>query len=235
MKKKFFTVAIWFMALFVIGCTDADRDGTEADPDKIYLDYRITGDEERDFVTVTLQFRDQGPVGDAVRLPAGGTVSLDDAPLSADSSKMNGVFYETSVPVGEFEGRHTILYRRPDGKKFSEEFDFRVMKLKTDIPAEIPRQDLQLQFSGMDSSDFIHLIMTDTSFYGNGIDRIDTVRDGTLTITARDLGSLHDGPVFFEVYREESWPLKETPSGLGRLAITYGLKRAFVLTGAAHQ
>ena len=139
---------------------------------------------------------------------------LDDEPLKPDSSKMNGVYYEINKTVREFEGDHVIVYTNAQGKEFREPFYFSIMELKTNIQSPVRRKDLVFELAGLDSNDFVHVVMTDTSFYSRGIDRVDTVRAGRVMISQSDLDNIRNGPVFLEFYREENWPLKETTAAL---------------------
>ncbi len=227
---SFCAVLLASVMIAVLGCTSHDqRPGKKVNPDLVFLDYRIWGDEERNIVTVTLQFRQGNRDGDAISLVHPANVVLDDEPLKPDSSKMNGVYYEINKAVREFEGDHEIVYTNSQGEQFRESFYFSIMQLKTHIQSPVRRKDLVFNLAGLDSSDFIHVIMTDTSFYGRGIDRVDTVKAGQLVISQADLENIRNGPVFLEFYREENWPLKETTAAGGRMSISYSLKRAFDL------
>lgn len=235
--KEYSRLNLFFIVIIlaqVVGCTSEDgRPGKGEDPGIFYFDYRVWGDEERNIVTVTLQYRKGDAEGDPVSLVPPARVELDGNELLPDSSVMNGVYYEISTTVPDFEGDHRIVYTDKDGKTYTEEFNFTPMMFRTELPATLSRKDLVLELGGIDTSEFIHVIMTDTSFYGRGIDRVDTVRDGRVVIGSDELGNLKDGPVFLEFYREENWPLKETTGSGGRLNISYNLKRSFELGKAA--
>ena len=232
--SSFGIVLLASVVIGMLGCTGQDqRPGRTTDPDLVFFDYRIWGDEERNLVTVTLQFREGNREGDAISLVHPANVVLDDEPLKPDSSKMNGVYYEINKTVREFEGDHVIVYTNAQGKEFREPFYFSIMELKTNIPSPVRRKDLVFELTGLDSNDFVHVVMTDTSFYSRGIDRVDTVRAGRVMISQSDLDNIRNGPVFLEFYREENWPLKETTAAGGRMSISYSLKRAFDLADPA--
>ena len=228
---KYLYLPVTVVLFLILSCNDEDQERNKPSGSAdLYFDYRIWGDEESGLMTVILRFRELDEDGDAVSLKPPSHVAFDGEKLVAGSSHMNGVFYEIRIPTEDFNGTHQITYTNAEGNAYHEEFSFRAMELKTSFSETVSRQDLQLEFSGLDSSDFVHTIMTDTSKWGREIDRVDTVRNGLLTIPGSYLDQLHDGPVFLEFYREEAWPLKEAP-GAGRLSITYGIKRAFILTG----
>ena len=60
----------------------------------IYFDYRVWGDEENDNVTVRLQYLIGGENGNTIVLEDPGKVEFDGEILQADSSRMNGFYYE---------------------------------------------------------------------------------------------------------------------------------------------
>ena len=157
------------------------------------------------------------------------SVEFDGEILTADSSKMNGFYYEARIPLQNFPGKHIVLLTDHREKKYTEEFDFSTFSLKTEPPAVINRQELVLGLNGLDSADIVRVLLNDTSFYGRGIDRIDTVKNDSIIITPRDLENLKNGPVFLEVFKESGRPLKQPGKAGGRLSLSYSIKRAFEL------
>lgn len=202
---------------------------TNGGSDTLYFDYKLWGDEESKMITLNLQYRLEGSEGDAVKLKEPGFVKLDDRLIKPDSSRMNGVYYELNIPVQDFEGHHTITYINAGGQEFKEDFEFPVISLKTELPTTLSRSDLHFALAGMDTLDAIRIIVTDTSFYGRGIDRFDTVRNGLVTISKSELNNLRNGPIYLEFYKEEEWPLKETQSPGGRFSLSFAVKRVFEL------
>jgi hypothetical protein len=148
--------------------------------------------------------------------------------MAADSSRRNGYWYEVNKPLDEFEGQHQIVFTN-NGKTFKEAFDFSLMSLKTEIPPVVYRNDLVFEFNGVSAGDQVRVLLTDTGFYTRGIDRIDTVTDGQIVISRYDLDNVKDGPVTIEFYRETEQELAEATARGGRLAMTFGLRREFVL------
>lgn len=233
--RKFFGAGHGLIGLVIIlvstGCNDAVQKPVKrgAGSDVLYFDYKIWGDEEANTITVNLQYRVGGSEGDPVRLPVPGNVTFDNNLIEPDSTKMNGVYYEVNIPVQEFAGRHAIIYTDARGKEYREEFEFPVISLKSDLPKELFRKNIDFELLGLDTVDMLRIIFTDTSFYGRGIDRVDTVRNGHVTLTKSDLENLRNGPVYLEFYKEEEWPLKETLSPGGHFNLSYVVKRAFEL------
>ena len=227
---------IWFFAsmscviVFFTGCTSNEIGyNKEVNPDAIYFDYNIWGDEEGGNVTVKLQYRFGGPNGTTLVLEEPAKVEFDGKLLEVDSSRMNGAWYEISKPVKDFDGRHWITYTDINKKQYKEEFDFNFFSLRKEPPKEIKRGDLIFELDGLEPKDYVRLLLTDTSFYSRGIDRLDTVRNGRVIITRQDLDNLKNGPVSLEFYCEDEKTLKQATREGGRLSISYGLKRVFEL------
>jgi hypothetical protein len=198
--------------------------------DMLYMDYQATGEEGRDEVTVRIQFRFGGPEGKGILLDAAASVNFDGQRLTADSAKMGGTYYEARYLAQGFEGVHQIEYRDGGGKVYVDTFSFPFFSLRTELPATVSRvKGLELGINGLKEKDILHAMLTDTSFYGRGIDRMDTVREGKLLFTQQDLTRLKNGPVHLEFYREEERGLNQTGRQGGRLYLSYNLSREFVL------
>jgi len=193
----------------------------------IYYDYKVWGEEGSDSITVMLQFRRGHAQGATMALEAPAKVELDGQVLREDSSQITGPFYEIVKPVFGFAGKHSIAYTDHKGKQHTEEFDFRVITCNTPFPAQITRGDLRIELDGLNPEDYIRIVLTDTSFTGRGINRLDTVKNGQLLISKTDLEAVASGPVFLELYRESDQNIKNGTRRDGQLSITYGLKREF--------
>jgi len=229
MSKESFLVFVPCTMVLLVACRNNYQNNyEELNPDAIYFDYKIVGDEQSNNITVKLQYRMGGPDGRGWSVPDGGLVKLDGEVMEADSSKMSGVWYEVIKPIDEFEGQHEIVFTNSD-KEYKEILDFKVMFLKTKVPAVIARGDLVFDVGGLIAGDLIRVLLTDTAFYSRGVDRVDTVRDGRISISRRDLDNLKNGPVTIEFYRDTEKELAETTNTGGRLSISYGLRRVFEL------
>jgi len=154
---------------------------------------------------------------------------LDGEGLPADSTKITGTFYELHKPIAEFSGKHSIVFTDLNKKEYKEDFSFEPVVLVTPVADTAQRNDLVFEFEGLEAKDYIRVLMTDTSFVNNGINRVDAVINGRLVITKADLESLANGPVQLEFIREYEKPVKKDTKEGGRLLITYSLKREFVL------
>jgi hypothetical protein len=216
--------------LLLISCTSNEiGNSKDVNPESIYFDYKIWGDEESADVTVKLQYRFAGANGTTLLLKDPSKVDLDGVTIKADSSKMNGAYYEVSKPVKVFTGKHAIVFTDINGKKYKEEFSFKPISLKTKIPAVIKRGDLLIELEGLAPQDYVNVMLSDTASFSEGISRIDTVRNGRIVISKADLKSLENGPIHFEISKEdEKWIKSRTKEG-GKLTMSYELKREFEL------
>lgn len=217
-------------SLHLYSCKSRDiESSSEVNQDKIYFDYRIWGDEETDYITVKLQYRFGGPTGTTLLLEEPAGVMLDGVKIKPDSSRMTGAYYEMIIDTDEFAGNHRIVYTDLNGKTYKEEFSFYPVTLKKEIPAELKRGELVFELNGLDSVDDVRVVMHNTAADSRGINRVEKVRNGNVLISKEELENVLSGPVQLELYKETDKSLKETTPEGGKLSITYGLKRQFVL------
>ena len=220
-------------SLFFSACNNNEIGGSkDVNPATVWFDYQISGEDSTNDMTVMLQFRFAGKNGTTLVLNDPSKVELDGEIIKADSSKMTGAFYEIMKPVKEFTGKHTITFTDINGKQYKEEFSFQLISLKTKIPAAIERGNLLFELDGLNHVDYVRVLLTDTAFRSEGINRVDTVKNGRILITKEDLETVVNGPVQLQLIKEDEKQVKNgTPEG-GRISISYGLKREFVLKDA---
>jgi hypothetical protein len=225
-----FVLFLGSLTIILSACNDAEiGNSKDVNTESIFLNYHVSGEEFDSNVTVTLRFSFAGPRGTTLVLDDPSKVELDGKIIKVDSSRLGGAYYEVIKPVKEFTGRHTIVFTGFNTTRYTEEFDFRPMNLRTQLPDSIQRGDLVLQLDGLESKDYVRVLMTDTSFSSQEINRLDTVRNGRVVITKKEMDGLVNGPVRLELFRENIKPLKDaTPEG-GQLSINYGIKRSFLL------
>ena len=230
MHKNLFLIALSTSFFLLSGCVDNNSvKKKKANPDDIYFDYRVWGNEENSDIVVRLQYFLENGDESTVLLQHPSKVEFDGEVLPADSSRRNGYYYEAAVPLENFAGKHNIVFTDRNEKQYREEFEFLIISLKTEIPAVVSRKELVLELNGTNPGEIVRVLLTDTAFYSRGIDRIDTIRNDSIIITPRDLENLKNGPVYLEIYKDDEWPLKETTKGGGRITLSYGLKRVFEL------
>ncbi|MEO7922542.1 MAG: hypothetical protein ABIR30_02605 [Chitinophagaceae bacterium] len=228
--KRFFVPFFCLLSIILFACTNSrePENSTEVEPESIFLDYQVRGEEGNNLITVLLQFRFEDEYGGTLLLEEPSRVELDGEQIPADSSKITGPFYEIQKPVEWLNGTHHIVFTGSDKKKNSQPFKFRLLSLLTPVPDTIHRADLIFEFAGIEE-DHIRLLLTDTCFTGIGINRLDTVRNGRLVIDKAELDNLFNGPVQLELIREYEKPLMTGDMERGRIVFSYSIKREFIL------
>ena len=218
------------LPVILISCKSKDKKLPDKNiADNIYFDYKISAEEGYDNLTVLLKYRDGDKTGEAFTPVVLDNVKLDDEILVPDSSKLNGVFYEIQKPINAFSGNHNITFSATDGKEYKEEINFSPISLITAIPENIHREDLVLDFAGLENEDYVRIVLTDTSFFNDGINRIDAVLNNQMILPKKDLDNLADGPILLEFIREFERPIKNAGEVGGRVRINYTLRRSFNL------
>lgn len=225
-------IAFLFLSgiIFFGSCTSNEiGNSKDMNPESIYFDYRVWGDEESGDITVKLQYRYAGRNGTTLLLEDPAKVEFDGVAIKADSSKMSGAYYEVTLPVKEFAGKHTIVFIDINGKEYKEEFSFQPISLRTKVAPEISRGGLVFDLDGLAPQDYVTVMLSDTASFSEGISRIDTVKNGRIIITKADLRNLVNGPVWLEISRDDEKRIKNGTREGGKLSISYGVKREFEL------
>jgi hypothetical protein len=218
------------VVLLCASCTSNEiGNSKDVNPESIYFDYRVWGDEEAGYITTRLQYRFAGPSGTTLLLASPSKAELDGVAIKADSSKMNGAYYEVTKPVKEFTGRHSIVFTDRDGKQYKEEFSFQPISLKDKLPAAIKRGDLSFDLNGLAPEDYVKVMLTDTVSFSEGIDRLDTIKNGHIVITKEDLKKLASGHIVFEISKEDEKRIKNGTREGGKISIAYEVRREFEL------
>jgi hypothetical protein len=217
-----------FLLVFVSACTNnTTGNKKDIDPDAVFFDYLIRGDEEDSNVTLYLQFRIGGPNGYALNLKDPARVELDGEIIQVDSAKLTGAYYEIQKPAGSFVGKHTITFTSFNKKVYREGFEYKPFSMETELE-NVNREDLVFDLEGLEKEDHLHVSATDTSFTSRDIIEIDTVRDGKLIIPAGKLKYLVDGPITLLLSKETQKIIRDEIRG--RITVSYGLKREFELS-----
>ena len=224
------------VSLLIVSCTgnfncNGNEIGNSKDvnPEAVFFDYSIRAEEGKEEVIVKLQYRMGGPNGTTLILDEPSKVELDGEQLLLDSAKLTGAYYEVLKPLPTFSGKHTIVFTDLNKKQYKEEFDFSPFTIDPPVPASLSRGELVFDLKGLDSLDYVRVVLTDTSFYSDDINEIDTVRKGKVVISGERLSTLTNGPINLEFYKEIEKPVENGTREGGRIFITYGLKRGFEL------
>jgi hypothetical protein len=225
-----FTRLLLLALTAVSSCKEEDdkAENESWDAADLYFDYRISGEEGKNDVTLLVQYKKGGQSGKAISLADRARVDLDGQVLKADSAKLSGVFYEARRPLVDFAGVHRITFSITGGKQFSDEFLFTPFTLKNEIPERVSRNGLDIVLDGVDEGTPIRYVLSDTSFESNGINEVEKLVNNTLHIDGEQLEGLKSGPVSLLLMMEMDKRLN-SPGGVGRLRILYELKREFLL------
>lgn len=219
-----------FILLILFSCNSSDSSkGKSIITDDIYFEYSITAEEGDDNLTIKLQYLDGDEKGKAFTLEEPGKTELDGEILLADSSKLSGTYYEIQKPIETFSGKHHIVFTNSNGKQYEETIDFKPFVLLTQINASVKRDSLVFDFEGLETVEFVRVVITDTSFYNEGINRLDTVRNGRLIVSGNELENISNGPVQLAFIREFERPIRNGTEAGGKVSITYIIKRNLIL------
>ena len=218
--------------MILFSCQALDKKTPEATTplSQIYLHCQVTGDDEREFVTVLIQLFKGRQQGKAIKMPEPGFVELNGNVLTADSTPVTGYFYEMMVPVEEFRGEHKITIADDAKQQASETFMYSPFQLVTQFGNAISKQDLIFELRGVEDNETMQVVLIDTVYSTSDINRIDTIRNNKLLIAQDELYNIETGPVTLLIYKEES--RRATAPGLlgGKLNLSFGIKREFELT-----
>lgn len=225
MNRLFFAGAL-AAAVILFSCTSNEiGNSKDVNPDAVYFDYQVNGSEGDNYVTVKLQYRFGGPNGTTLVLQEPSMVKLDGDTLKVDSSRMLGAYYEDQHVAKYFAGQHTIEFTDLNKKVYTESFNWEPIAITGKFPLKMKKEDLLISLSGTHPGDRIRVVVNDTSSASEGINRVDTLQNGSILISKADLAPLVSGPLRVELYQEQDEPLKHsTPEG-GRLSLSYVVRR----------
>ncbi len=228
MKKNKIVVGVICALLLTIGCKSKDKEPTIAskEDDTIFYDYKIIAEEGNDNLLVMAQVKHGGEEADGKPLAEGTSILLDGQAMEKDSAKIGGIYYEKYFSVESFAGQHQFVINK-GGKKVSEaSFAFQPFVLATVLDKTVSRKAFQLQFGGLDSSNDLRIVLTDTSFESEGVNELWQAKDSVLAIGTAMLANLKNGPVQLSLTREKEQALKKD----SRLLTLYTIRREFLLT-----
>src|SRR5689334_17524288 len=146
------SILFYFCLAFIVGSCSSNEVGNAKDvnPESIYFEYKVWGEEGIDDATVMLQYRFAGKTGTTLVLEEPAKVELDGDSIRVDSSNMNGAYYEIIKPAKDFVGKHTITFTNLENKQYKEDFDFQPISLRSKIPDDVKRGDLVFDVDGLE-------------------------------------------------------------------------------------
>ncbi len=230
MKKIIFSFLPALVFLFASCKNDKREPVAKGEGSNIYFDYEINGEEGFDKLTILARFRDGGQSDNTITLQEPAKLELDGELFPVDSAGLSGTFYELNKPLDSFAGKHIITFTDNDKKTYDEEFEFAPMRLDNPTGDTLRRGNISFKLTGIDENEFVRVIMTDTTFLNEGVNKRFAVINGQINLSAIDLNKLADGPVQLELIKEENHPVKDATELGGSLKIRYVIRRSFFLT-----
>jgi len=227
---KYFIGPIFILFVLTACIDNPFKRKKHINPDYVFFDYKIRGEENQENVTVYIQYRNVGPNGRGLVLEDPAEVRLDGELIHPDSTKLTGAYYEIQKPLESFAGPHTIVLTDQNKKQYKEEFQYHPFMLVTSLGSAIHRESLVLNFEGLSPVDYIDLTATDTSFTSRDINEIDTVKNGRLELSKDKLKNLVNGPITLLISKETEGGVQNGTKAGGTILISYGLQREFELT-----
>jgi hypothetical protein len=223
MKGLYFVLAVLLLA----SCTNEDRADLKRKDPGVYAYYDIRAEEGGEMATCVVRFYTDKTRKTTLKLEEPAKVELDGQPMPVDSSRFLGAYYEVQRPVQGFEGKHTITFTNLNNQEYTQELFFTPLFLHTDLSRPVAKTDLILELEGLQSGEMVRVVMIDTAFESDGINQLDTVKNGQLIIEKNLLQTLKSGPVVMEISKESEEPLSSGMRGV--ISSTYSLRRDLVL------
>ena len=216
--------------LVLQGCPSSEiGNASDVNPESIYFDYSISGEDGMEDVTIRLQYRFAGPDGTTLVLQPPAAVKLDGVELRVDSSKIGGAYYQASMPASSFGGKHNIEYRDINNKIYKESFEFPVFSLQKDLGDTLKAADADLRLSRAMNGSIVELMITDTSVHNEAYQKVDTIKGDIIHLEGSGLRKLKKGPVQLLLTLDKDTPVKNGTKEGGRLRKSYSLRREFFL------
>ncbi len=229
---KFHPAILLLMISLVLAACSNDPSAPQGrlSTQQLYCNYTISAEEGKPNVTCKFEFSTDKQSIRTLLLDSGSRVELDGKEVPADSSRYNGAYYEQSLPMQDFTGKHQVRLIGSDGEVFEEDFEFLPFQLAQNLDSIIQRKpfDLVLENSPADDQE-LQLILVDTSFNSPDVNEPVWPQDGRIRVTEDMLRRLANGPIILEIHMEKASPLKHPTEAGGRLTIYYSLKREFEL------
>jgi len=109
-RTNFIASIIASISIFsLFSCTSNEiGNSKDVNPEAVFFDYEVWAEEDKEDVTVNLQYRMGGKNGTTLVLDEPSKVILDGEQLKVDSAKVTGAYYEVQRPLASF----TVSSRR---------------------------------------------------------------------------------------------------------------------------
>lgn len=221
---------IWILLLVIVlaSCLGAAQKKSDTEAEDIFFDYQVMGMEGNDSVSVVLKFKEFDEYGPNISI-GDGPVMLDGKLVKVDSTPMTGPYYVVNRSLSSFAGKHQIQVTLPNQKKYREDFSFAPFGFRTGLGDTLKRGRLVLDFQGLSGGDVMRVLLTDTSYTGDGINRTDTIWNNRIVFSKGDLSYLENGPINMELTRESVRRVKSGTEAGGMISVSYSIFREFWL------
>ncbi|MCX8020141.1 MAG: hypothetical protein N2747_06565 [Chitinophagaceae bacterium] len=217
---------ILFLIILSASCRWKNKKDVSVQPEQIYLDYKVWSEEGSDSVSVLVRFKKFVAHGAAISIEDLGEIKLDGMLLKADSTPMSGIFYAANYPLAPFIGDHSFELIISEKKSLAETFRFRTFRVGQDFSDTIQNnKDVEIRLPGLNDGDRVRILLTDTSFTGTGINRIDTVKNGRISISQVELSELAPGPINMELILEQEKVIENAIIAGGFLGVYYTIRK----------
>lgn len=219
------------VSVLAIACKNEDAvEAEKKQPEAVFFDYQVMGEEGRDFVTVLIQYREGDAEGSTMMLEEPAKVELDGEALQADSAKRSGAYYEAHYDIEAFAGKHTITFTDFDKKQYQEEFSFAPMRLKQELPETVRQDSFSIYLEGVEPGTKVRYVLADTSFETDDVNEVQKMSStGRIILNKVEMSKVKPGPVTLLLTLEDERPVRKGTKAGGRLYISYSLRRDFEL------
>ncbi len=218
----FFSAAI----LSIQSCTSNEiGNSKDVNPETVFVSYNVSYTDGTDSLECTAQFRFAGKNGTTLVLTDPSVIRLDGKKLAVDSTEFDGAFYRYTSKPDAFSGNHEWEYTDINNKTYKESFSFQPICFLTSLPATISKKDLEFKWQNGTAGQMLRLEITDTASATPDIRHTLDASANHILITAAELKSLDNGPLYIKFLVETEKPLKNTPREGGTFTFNYMVKQ----------
>jgi len=215
---------------FLTSCNEKKPANGMPPTGKTFLYYSLSGEEGMEEMTCKFEFREGSAEGHSITLLPPASLTVDGQPVTGDSTRFSGAYYEKDLPISEVGQPHEVVFTAADGKSYREQLRFQPYGLKEELPASVRRAPFTLEILNPPAEGSkLQLILVDTSFESTDVNEEVFIKNGSVAITDTMLTKLVNGPVVLELHLEETRKLQDAPRAGGRFTIFYAIKREFEL------
>ena len=189
MKRKLFTLAVIFAALFA-GCGDVSYvDSDTVDQNSILQCYAVAYDAQNQQLSCTAAFNVDNQSGSLVRLTGSSSVTCDKEALTFDKG-----YYFLGKDCPKVPDKVTFHYVNNDGKKFVNAFKFKPIDTKSENITLTLGADNKVSFQGKKANEYDRFFLVLKRDGQTEAEIEATEADGNeLTFSAEDLSALARG------------------------------------------